>query len=53
MFSKANDAIFLKSTLVYVCVFMCIYVYIYGRSAWNVWLVSEYTFLNTRFRIAF
>ena len=53
MLSKANDSRFLKSTLVYVRVFMCIYVYMYGSSVLNVWLVSEYTFLTTRFWIAF
>ena len=49
MLSKANDSNFLKSTLVYVRVFMCIYLYMYGRSVLNVLLVSEYTFLNPRF----
>ena len=49
MLSKANDSNFLKSTLVYAPVFMCIYGYMYGRSVLNVLLVSEYTFLNPRF----
>ena len=53
MLSKANDSRFLKSTLVYVRVFMCIYVYMYESSVLNVWLFSEYTSLNTRFWIAF
>ena len=43
--SKTNDTIFLKFTLVHVHVFMCIYVYMYGRSVLNVWLVSEYTLI--------
>ena len=44
---------FLKPTLVYFRVFMCSYVYMYGRSVLNVWMVYQYTFLNTRFWIAF
>ena len=40
MLSKANDTSFLKSTLAYVRLFMCIY-------------DVECTFLNTRFWIAF
>ena len=43
--SKTNDTSFLKFTLVHVHVFMCIYVYMYGRSVLNVWLVSEYTLI--------
>ena len=38
MLSKANETRFLKSTLVYVRVFVCIYVYVTG---------FEYTFLNS------
>ena len=53
MLSKAHGTSFSKSSLVYVCVFMSIYVYIYGRSVLNVWLVPECTILNTRFWIAF
>ena len=43
--SKTNDTSFLKFTLVHVHVFMCIYVYMYGRSVLNVRLVSEYTLI--------
>ena len=53
MLSKDNDIKFLKSALAYIRVFMCIYVYVYGSSVSNEWLVSEYTFLNARFWIAF
>ena len=53
MLSKDNDIKFLKYALAYIRVFMCIYVYVYGSSVSNEWLVSEYTFLNARFWIAF
>ena len=50
MLCKTNNSSFLKSTLVHVRVLMCIYVYMYGSSVLNVWLISEYTFILASLR---